>query len=216
LIKALQGDALATFPQEAFEADVVVHRVFGHRQFISIAHRRSAESLLKTLATTSGRHQTIRVLSPIFGRGLFVSTGEEWRRQRRTVAPVFTPRAIQILARHVAAAAESLITELTAVRARPMHLVPVLRQLALESIVSAMFSLEMKRYGAAMRQLILVYGGRLGSPTLLDFLLPLGSRPLATFAAEVSGGGWISSGRSLANACARPTNSANEICSICW
>jgi hypothetical protein len=33
-MKALRGDALATFPREAFEADVVVHRFLGNRQFI--------------------------------------------------------------------------------------------------------------------------------------------------------------------------------------
>ena len=34
LIRALRGNALATFPREAFEADVVVHRFLAHRQFI--------------------------------------------------------------------------------------------------------------------------------------------------------------------------------------
>jgi hypothetical protein len=34
LLKALRGNALATFPREAFEDDIVVHRFLGHRQFI--------------------------------------------------------------------------------------------------------------------------------------------------------------------------------------
>ena len=37
-----------------------------------------------------------------------------------------------------------------------------------------MFSLEMKRYGAEMCQIILGYAARLGRPTLLDLILPLG------------------------------------------
>jgi len=37
-----------------------------------------------------------------------------------------------------------------------------------------MFSLEMKRYGTEMCQLILGYAAQLGRPTLLDFMLPLG------------------------------------------
>jgi cytochrome P450 len=116
---------------------------------------------------------TIRVLSPISGRGLFLGSGEEWRRERRTVAPAFALRAIRILALQVAVAAEALITDLTAVRTRRIDLFPLLRRRALEIIGSAMFSLGMKRYGEEMRQLLLGYSSRLGRPTLLDFLFPL-------------------------------------------
>jgi cytochrome P450 len=85
----------------------------------------------------------------------------------------FCARAIQILAIHVAASANSLVADLEARSQRPIRLVPVLQRLALEIIGSAMFSLEMKKYGGQMRDLILRYAARLGRPTLLDFLLPL-------------------------------------------
>jgi hypothetical protein len=41
LIKALRGNALATFPPEAFEADVVVHRFLAIVSSFSIDRRRS-------------------------------------------------------------------------------------------------------------------------------------------------------------------------------
>jgi cytochrome P450 len=74
---------------EALEDDVVVHRFLGDRQFIS--NRPGA--IRRVIVENSGNYirtaPTVRVLSPLFGRGLFLSTGEEWKYQRRTVAPAF-------------------------------------------------------------------------------------------------------------------------------
>ena len=105
---------------------------------------------------------------------MFLSAGEEWRGQRRILAPTFAPRAIRILAKHVAVAAGSLIAELMAAGTERIDLFPALRRLALEIIGSAMFSLEMKRHRTEMCQLILGYAAQLGPPILLDFMLPLG------------------------------------------
>jgi cytochrome P450 len=168
LLKALRGNVLATFPREAFEDDIVVHRFLGYRQFIF----NRPDAIRRILVENSGNYArtapTIRVLGPVFGRGLFLSTGEEWKRQRRTTASAFARRAVRILARHVAAAGNSLIADLMASARCQIDLVPVLQRLALEIIGSAMFSLEMKKYGGEMRRLILR-----GRPTLLDFVLPL-------------------------------------------
>lgn len=172
LVAALGGNALAAFPCEAFKEEVVIHRLLGHRQII--LNRPAA--IRRVLIENAGNYRrpapTVRVLRPIFGQGLFLSAGEEWRRQRRTVAPAFAPRAIGILARHVAAAAQSLIAELTTREGRPIDLVPRLQRLALDIIGAAVFSLEMTRYGAAMRGLILRYARRLGRPSLFDYVLP--------------------------------------------
>jgi cytochrome P450 len=102
-MKALRGNALATFPRQAFEDAVVIHRFLGHRQFIF----KRPDAIRRILVENSGNYlrtaPTIRVLGPIFGRGLFLSTGEEWKHQWRTTASTFAPRAVCILARHVAA-----------------------------------------------------------------------------------------------------------------
>jgi cytochrome P450 len=172
LAAALGGNALAAFPREAFEEEVVIHRFLGHRQIIFNRPAAIRHVLIENAGNYRRPAPTVRVLRPIFGQGLFLSTGEDWRRQRRTVAPAFAPRAVGILARHVAAAADSLIAELTAREERPIDLVPRLQRLALDVIGAAVFSLEMARYGAAMRALILRYARRLGRPGLFDYVLP--------------------------------------------
>jgi cytochrome P450 len=173
LTAALGGNALAAFPHEAFDEEVVVHRLLGHRQIILNRPAAIHHVLIENAGNYRRPAPTIRVLRPLFGRGLFLSAGEEWRGQRRTVAPAFAPRAVGILARHVATAAESLIADLMARDGRPVDLVPLLQRLALDIIGSAVFSLEMGRYGDAMRGLILRYARHLGRPSLFDYLLPL-------------------------------------------
>ena len=172
LVTALRGNALGAFPGEAFKHEVVIHRLLGRSQFILNRPDTIRHVLAENAANYVRTAPTIRVLQPIFGRGLFLSTGEEWKHQRRTVAAAFAPRAIRILSRHVAAA-RSLVVDLKARGEGPIQLVPILQRLALEIIGSAMFSLEMKKYGPWMRDLILSYAARLGRPTLFDFLLPL-------------------------------------------
>lgn len=173
LAAALGGNALAAFPREAFAAETVIHRFVGHAPIICNRPDAIRHILIENAGNYRRPAPTIRVLRPLFGEGLFLSSGEEWRRQRRTVASAFAPRAVAILARHVAAGAERLSADLRAQSGRPIDLVPVLQRLALDIIGSAVFSLEMARYGAAMRALILDYGRRLGRPGLLDYLLPL-------------------------------------------
>ena len=172
--RALAGNALGAFPVEAFEEEVVVHRLFGRCQFILSQPDAIRHVLIDNAANYTRTAPTVRVLRPIFGDGLFLSRGEEWKHQRWTLAPAFAPRAVRILAKHVASAANSLVADLAARGERPIQLVPVLQRLALEIIGSAMFSLEMEEYGPRIRELILCYGARLGRPSLLDFLMPAG------------------------------------------
>jgi cytochrome P450 len=173
LLRSLKGDALAVFPQEAFEEEVIVSRFLGRFQFILNRPQAIRRVLIENPGNYARPAPTTRVLRPIFGRGLFLATGEEWDKERRMMAPAFAPRAVAILARHVALAAERLICDLRSRKGELVDLVPRLQRLALDIIGRAMFSLEMERYGGELRALIMRYAGRLGRPTLFDMLLPL-------------------------------------------
>src|ERR1700730_10507556 len=50
-----------------------------------------------------------RVLGPGMSEGLLEAEGEDWRVQRRTLAPLFTPKTVISFARATAAAAEDLV-----------------------------------------------------------------------------------------------------------
>ncbi len=170
--RSLRDNALGIFPAQAFEQDIVFRKVFGRRQLI--VSRPAA--IQRILVDNSGNyHRTaagIRILRPLLGRGLLLSQGEDWRHQRRTLAPAFAPRTMPILAGHVARAAVTAVARLEAAGSAPIDLLAAMQFLALEIAGASMFSLEMERFGAELRGLIKGYAARLGRPSLLDFLLP--------------------------------------------
>jgi unspecific monooxygenase len=161
------------FPPEAFEEEVVVRNFFGRRQVILSQPASIHHILVDNPANYRRTPATIRMLRPLLGKGLLLSEGEDWRYQRQTVAPAFTPRTIPMLARHIAQATGALIDELADCRGRPVDLLAEMQFLALEIAGRSMFSLAMDRHGAELRELVKGYAEHLGRPTLLDFLLPL-------------------------------------------
>jgi cytochrome P450 len=172
IARSLHDNALGLFAPQAFEDDVVHRRFLGRHQIIlsrpAGIHRVLVENPDNYRRTAAG----IRILRPLLGGGLLLSRGEDWKHQRRTVAPAFAPRTLPLLARHVAAAAAEAVARLGRSAERPVDLFAAMQFLALDIAGRSMFSLEMARYGREMRGLIKDYALRLGRPTVLDMLLP--------------------------------------------
>src|SRR5260370_2840011 len=79
---ALRGDALAAFPPEAFEEDIVIQRFFG-RAHILVQRPQAIHHILVENPQNYSRLPAVSpVLRPIFGRRLFPCAGEDWRPQR--------------------------------------------------------------------------------------------------------------------------------------
>jgi unspecific monooxygenase len=163
---------LAGFGRQAFEDDVVVSRLFSFRQILL----NRADSIRHVLVDNADNYRrsraTIRLLHPITGTGLFLADGDDWRDQRRSVAPAFAPRMIPLLTQHIALAADAMVAELSASKGE-VDLSDRMAHLALEIAGRSMFSLEMSEFGPRVRGLLRQYGEHLGRPTLLDILLPL-------------------------------------------
>ena len=170
--RSLRDNAIDIFPPQAFEEEIVFRRVFGRRQIIMSRPAGIQHILVDNSANYRRTAAGIRILRPLLGKGLLLSQGEDWRQQRRTLAPAFAPRTMPILARHVARAANAAAADLKAAGAGPVDLLAAMQFLALEIAGASMFSLEMDRYGAELRSLIKGYAVRLGRPNLLDFMLP--------------------------------------------
>ena len=166
----MRDNALDLFPPQAFEEDVVFREFFGRRQII-ISRPASIQQILVDNPGNYRRTAAgIRILRPLLGKGLLLSTGEDWRHQRRTLAPAFAPRTMPILAGHVAKAASAADYRVSeASCAAPVDLLAAMQLLALEIAGASMFSLEMERYGAELRGLITDYAARLGRPAYSIF-----------------------------------------------
>ena len=104
-LKAVRTNALEIFPQAAYQDDVVVQSALGRKRFVLNSPDAIHHLLVDNIANYRRTSATIRILRPIIGDGLFLSEGEDWRHQRRTIAPALAPRVMPMLARHVVGAA---------------------------------------------------------------------------------------------------------------
>ena len=168
---ALRTNALGIFPQAAFHDDVLVESFLGRTRLLLNEPEAIHHVLVENTANYRRTHATIRILRPLVGQGLFLSEGEEWRHQRRTIAPALAPRVVPLLARHVAAVTGEAISSLVHERG-PIDLLAATQFLALEIAARSMFSLEMRQYGAALRRLLARYAGHLAHTHLFDLILP--------------------------------------------
>jgi unspecific monooxygenase len=172
LLRTLRSNALRMWPQRAYEEGILDQRFFGRRRLL-LNDPDAIHRVLVDNATNYRRSPaSIRILRPIVGKGLFLSEGEAWKHQRRTIAPALAPRVVPLLARHIAAVAGEAAARLGATAGTPIDLLAAMQLLALEIAGRSMFSLEMGRHGAALRGLIARFGARLARPYLLDMILP--------------------------------------------
>src|SRR5262250_259219 len=151
---AVRTNALQIWPKSAYEQDVVVRSALGRTRILINAPDTIHRVLVENAANYCRTSATIRILRPIVGKGLFLSEGEEWRHQRRTIAPAMAPRIVPMMARHVALATQETIALLAARQDEPIDLLATVQFLTLEIAARSMFSLEMHQYGAALRAMI--------------------------------------------------------------
>src|SRR6202790_1053185 len=169
---AMRRSAMETWGQRAYEEDIVQGRFFGRRSFILNTPDAIRHVLVDNYENYTRTPVGIRVLRPLVGEGLLTAERRAWKHQRRTLAPAFTPRAVAPLVPHMIAATDTTIAKLQAASADPVDLRAAMQRMTLEIAGRTMFSFEMDRHGAALRDFVMEYGQRLARPHFLDLLLP--------------------------------------------
>lgn len=171
-LRAIRTNALTMWTDAAYQEDVVIRHFLGRSNMLLNA----PDAIHRVLVDNPGNYRrspaSIRILRPITGRGLLLSAGDDWRLQRRTIAPALAPRTMPMLARHIVACAQDAVPVLAAHIGEPVDLLAAMQNLALDIAGRSMFSLEMRQYGAAMRGALTEYGIRYARPHLFDMLLP--------------------------------------------
>ena len=191
---AMRTNALQIWPKAAYEQDAVVGRIPLTGRVRVLVN--TADAIHRVLVENTANYRrsgaTIRILRPIVGDGLLLSEGEEWRHQRRTMAPAMAPRIVPMMARHVALATEETMARVTQLAANfPVDILATVQFLALEIAARSMFSLEMGEYGAALRRHITEFAGGLGRPYILDLIMPAAIPTLRDFARMRFRARWI-------------------------
>ena len=172
----LRRNMLELWGRPAYEEGVLGGRFLGRDQLLLNDPDAIRHVLVDNHANYRRNDATRRILQPVLGDGLFLAEGDAWRHQRRTIAPSMAPRALDVLARHVAVASAETEEKLDARLGRVVELLPVLQHLALSIAARSMFSLEVAAYGAELRGLLFRYGTRYAQPGILDMMLPLERR----------------------------------------
>ena len=135
-----------------------------------------ADGIYRVLVDNPGNYRrspaAIRILRPIAGQGLLLAEGDNWKLQRRTVAPALAPRTIPLLTRHIVATTDEVLDALQARIHAPVDMLATMQDLTLEIAGRSMFSLEMAQYGADMRRMLAEYATDHAKPRMLDLLLP--------------------------------------------
>jgi cytochrome P450 len=210
---AMRTNVLQVWPKHAYERDVVVGRgrLTGRQHLIVNRADAIHHVLVENTANYHRPAAAIRIGRPIVGDGLLLSEGNAWRHQRRAIAPSMAPRVVPMMARHVALATEQTMAQVTQVAANfPVDILATMQVLALEIAARSMFSLEMGRYGAAVRRHVTEFSGNLGRPHVLDFILPAAVPTLRDFTRRRFRSRWLALMDEIIEARLRTPTAANE------
>lgn len=141
LLLALRRNPLTIWRRAHFEErHIAGPGLFGYGVFLAdpaaIRH-----VLVDNVANYRKDDLQLRVLSPGLGDGLLTAEGDAWRKARRTVAPLFTPKRVAALAKAMQPPVEAHVERL--LRRRPGHTVDLSRlmtTLTFDVLAATLFS----------------------------------------------------------------------------
>lgn len=168
-------NGLRAWPKAAYHDDLFVREMFGRTTVLLNRPDDIRHVLVENDGNYGRTRPGIRIIRPLLGmQGLFLATGDDWRRQRRSAAPAFAPRAVPGFARHSAEALAEALAELPADGGAGIELLAWFQGLALDVAGRALLSLPLRAQAPQIRAILDGYGRRYGKPGFLDFFLPLG------------------------------------------
>jgi cytochrome P450 len=149
-------NSLAIWSDDAFDTSFSRNTLFGVESVL-INDPAGVRHMMTTNATNYARPAVMpRIMRPMVGRGVFLAEGGEWRRQRRTLSPPFTPNHVNMLLAHFIAAANDLVGELEGQSSADLS--DAYQMAALNAVLRALFSMpdraERDRVGDLVRQYV--------------------------------------------------------------
>ncbi len=176
VLRVVHDNPLLLWTDAAYEQDVETQSFLGKPRFLLNAPEAIQHVLIRNPENYRRTAASIRLLRPFVGRGLLLSEGELWRRERRVITPTLAPRALPPLmaeaARAIGAAAIRL--DAAAKAGTPVDLLAVMQGLALDIAGRTMFSVAMEAFGTEMRQMLAEAARNLSRPDFFDLVLPIG------------------------------------------
>ena len=171
-LRAIRQNTLTIWPQAAYREDSVARNFLGRTNILLNTPDAIHHVLVDNHANYRRSPASIRILRPITGNGLLLSSGDAWRLQRRTVAPALAPRTMPLLCGHIMRSTNEAMDNLDTKTNAPVDMLSFMQTLALDIAGRSMFSLETQAFGPDMRRLLNEFAEFFAQPHLLDMLLP--------------------------------------------
>lgn len=171
LIRELSRSTIGIWGEPAYELMVAQGRRFGVSNILvndpeGVRHVAAGDAKGLYVKSVTSR----RLVRPASGAGLVLSEGEAWRKQRRMLAPTFTPAHVALFLPHFLEAADALTRRLEG-QAR-VNLSKAFQEAALDAACRALFSMPIGGHGARLAALARAYVKGPGRPRLWDSLAP--------------------------------------------
>lgn len=166
LVAATLRSNLSIWPDYAFDVLVNKRTTLGLTAML-VSDPDWVRHVMITNARNYRRPSTVRrVAVPVGGDGLFLAEGDEWRRQRRILAPSFTPSSLDILVPHFHEAALHLLRSIDG--HAQANLSEDFQDTALEAVFRALFSLPEDEARQKLSRLVRDFVNGPGRPGLFD------------------------------------------------
>lgn len=166
LLPAIMNSSLSIWPNFAFDILVNKRTTLGVTSILVNDPEGVRHFLISNSANYRRPPSIRRVAVPLGGSGLFMAEGAEWRRQRKLMAPTFTPSSISVLVPHFQEAARHL---LQGVEGKPrVNLSRAFQDTALEAVLRALFSMPDHQAREQLSSLVRSYVEGAGRPGLFD------------------------------------------------
>ena len=171
ILLALQRNPIEVWWEGDFERPVSIGRtIFGLR---AAAHDPAAvrRVFLDNAANYRKDDLQLRILRPGLGAGLLTAEGEDWRMQRRALAPIFSPRQIAEFAPAVHRVGEAAVERMIRRRDGAVaDIAAAMSRLTLEVLEQTLFSQGLGREPSAFQRAVSSYFETIGRVDPLDLL----------------------------------------------
>jgi len=166
LLWKVANSTISHFPDYAFDILYARRGMLGLEAILVNDPEGARHILVANVANYRRPHAVNRVARPLGGSGLFLAEGADWRRQRRLLAPTFTPGSINVLLPHFHAAGIHLIHAIE--KSAQANLSKAFQDAALEAVLRALFSMPESGEREKLSGLTRAYVEGPGRPTLFD------------------------------------------------
>jgi cytochrome P450 len=170
LLKALWGNPIEAWTRQHFEHPVVVNR-FGFGEVAVISDPAAIHHVMVHNVENYRKDSFQRRMLTVLANGLLAADGERWRTQRRTFAPIFSPKTVVGFAPAMTAAVDALLERWLARRdGDVLEVTAEMADLTLDVLVRTIFSDGLGRDAVQVRNAMRIYFDRIGRIDPLDVL----------------------------------------------